>query len=334
MIMFESDLRQAIYRILDSYGYRVESADAIIIAVRGKSHVMIGITEPDEKITADFIARYLTSVGNLIGKRVIVTLQPVEKNIAKQLREHKITVWDRKSIEIEIGKIVVEDLISTSATEKIVYEEAALPEDTIKAEIEQREDVVLKWPKKVGDEHIVKPIMTVEDVRELARHPLRGFQYELKLVPFYVYEYRCVVTVAGKGGEEEERRCGLIGVNALTEECKEWKISLDNLLPELQHALKLEPQIDEERAATLAHELAVMLNTTEIELVKDRGSAVIFEKKKVAPKDGIIELIRKGLIYLPIWCVQGAHGVMIVNAATGKIIQEEFYSGMSSWTDV
>jgi len=36
-------------------------------------------------------------------------------------------------------------------------------------------------------------------------------------------------------------------------------------------------------------------------------------------------LRRKGLVYLPIWTVEGSNGVMLVNAVTGKIIKEDFY---------
>jgi hypothetical protein len=31
------------------------------------------------------------------------------------------------------------------------------------------------------------------------------------------------------------------------------------------------------------------------------------------------------VFYIPIWCVEGIHGIMIVNAGTGKIVSEDYY---------
>jgi hypothetical protein len=34
----------------------------------------------------------------------------------------------------------------------------------------------------------------------------------------------------------------------------------------------------------------------------------------------------KGLIYLPVWCIEGKGGAMIVNSSSGKIVSEHLHS--------
>ena len=51
------------------------------------------------------------------------------------------------------------------------------------------------------------------------------------------------------------------------------------------------------------------------------------ERKVLSPRSEDIVLRGVGLYYLPIWCVEGVHGVMIINAGTGKIISEDYYRG-------
>jgi hypothetical protein len=53
------------------------------------------------------------------------------------------------------------------------------------------------------------------------------------------------------------------------------------------------------------------------------------EKKLVSPKSDSIELEDMGIFYLPIWCIEGVKGVMILNASTGKIISEDYYRELS-----
>ena len=45
----------------------------------------------------------------------------------------------------------------------------------------------------------------------------------------------------------------------------------------------------------------------------------------MSPKEDAIEINRRGLIYLPVWCVEGSNGVMIINATTGKVVKEDTY---------
>ena len=56
-----------------------------------------------------------------------------------------------------------------------------------------------------------------------------------------------------------------------------------------------------------------------------KGGVTVTERKRVAPQAEDIELVSQGMFYLPIWCVEGVHGVLIINAGTGKIVSEDYY---------
>jgi hypothetical protein len=62
-----------------------------------------------------------------------------------------------------------------------------------------------------------------------------------------------------------------------------------------------------------------------MEFVNDQEHVTVKERKKVAPAREEIQLTPLGLYYLPVWCVEGVHGVMLINAGTGKIVSEDYY---------
>ena len=52
--------------------------------------------------------------------------------------------------------------------------------------------------------------------------------------------------------------------------------------------------------------------------------------QKILRSSGNITLVidnleKRGLVMVPVWCVEGSHGVMILDATTGKIISEDYY---------
>ncbi|MFQ5884838.1 MAG: hypothetical protein ACE5IO_07035, partial [Thermoplasmata archaeon] len=88
---------------------------------------------------------------------------------------------------------------------------------------------------------------------------------------------------------------------------------------------KLEPKIDEKEAFQIAQNKAMELGTMEKERVRETGSARVVEKKRIKPKKEDVQIGGEGLVYLPIWCVEGTKGVIIINACTGKILRENLY---------
>ncbi|UCG70425.1 MAG: hypothetical protein JSV09_05265, partial [Thermoplasmata archaeon] len=142
-------------------------------------------------------------------------------------------------------------------------------------------------------------------------------------IPYYVFDYSCELLVEGK--TTPQINSGILAVNGLTNNAENWDFEFDTVEDMETSHTKLEPKFDEDRAFETARESAITLNTREIQTVDDRGAVTIYEKKKVRPKEGAIDIVRRGLIYLPVWCVEGSNGVMIINATTGKVIKEDIY---------
>jgi hypothetical protein len=170
-------------------------------------------------------------------------------------------------------------------------------------------------------ERIVKPNFTLDDIKYLARHEIQGYKYELELVPHFLFHY---VLNIGDG----KQKAGIAAVNALTSHVETWRWGFELVdTIELTHS-KREPKIDFERAKELAHEMISREHKAHSETVKDFGHSEIIERRKT-PADSIV-IEPKGLVYLPVWCVEGTRGAMIVNSSSGKVISEHVHGGEES----
>ena len=89
-----------------------------------------------------------------------------------------------------------------------------------------------------------------------------------------------------------------------------------------QHTRR-EPKVEQEKAGELAREAIAKEYRSFTEEVKDFGHAEIIERKKPQKDPMVVE--PKGLVYLPVWCVEGKGGAMIVNSSSGKIISEHLH---------
>jgi hypothetical protein len=309
-------LADMVKKILRSYSYNVleDREGDLFVARKDERLIMVGTGPEDNASLGDYINGFLSSTSDFKGQRVVATLAyPVPDNVLKLADEQGVAIWDHRTLESELGRLSMKDI---SQDEYKPDEGEYTP---------QIDDFTPSMETKVKDwgEQIMRPKLTLDDMTELAKYTIRGFRYELEVVPYYVFEYSCEIVIDGKAGGE--RKLGLIGVNALSGDYELWKTRFE-LVPELQWAhTKLEPKLDGEKAEHIARDGVNTEHTNEVENVVDRGTALIMEKRKVQPKEGSVLLRRKGLIYLPVWCAEGSNGVMLVNAVTGKIIKEDFY---------
>ncbi len=191
-----------------------------------------------------------------------------------------------------------------------------LEAEPIKVRIEPKEAEEVK-------EVIMKPNVTMSEVGEISKKIVQGFRFDLELIPYYVFDYTCELVVEGKTTPQINQ--GTLAVNGLTNNVETWDFDFETVMDVETTHTKLEPRFDEDKAFDTAKESAITMNTREIQTVDDRGAVTIYEKKKVRPKEGAIDISKRGLIYLPVWCVEGSNGVMIINATTGKVIKEDIY---------
>ena len=66
------------------------------------------------------------------------------------------------------------------------------------------------------------------------------------------------------------------------------------------------------------------LHTRVVERVEERGTVTVFVKHHVKPRDGAIDITSRGLVFVPVWCIEAPGGVAVVNASTGCIVKEEY----------
>lgn len=307
-----TSLQTIVVEILRARNFELSEQEGYLFAQRGEIRAVFCLLHTmDWKIVDAFAARF----ADFPGKKVIATLEPLSPVFIGAI-DCSISVWGRENLEHEIGRAcleniagikdrgLVDELVSTDFPKIISAEQLNSLQDPL-----------------VG-ERIVRPILSVDDVRELARETVAGFRHELELVPHYVFEYTCPLYMDGRRVGVER---GILSVNGLTSKVESWEEG-----NELVYALetshrRLEPTIsgaDAQRAACLE---LVRVHTFEKEQVREEDHVTLTEKRRVAPREEDIELHDMGIFFIPIWCVEGIHGALIINAGTGKVVSEDYY---------
>jgi hypothetical protein len=307
-----TSLAHLVTEILQARDFEVYPRDGYMLARReGREVVFFLMPTPDRAAADAFVARFKSGPA----KKVIATLSPVPPAFLGSL-DRSVTLWDRAALEHEIGRTRIERVVGDK--DHGLVDELLADDFPRMVSPELLEDI---QDPSVG-ERIVRPVVGSEDIRELSRKTVSGFRYRLELVPHYVFGYICPLYMDGeKVGVEK----GSLSVNGLTHKVESW-----NDRTEVVYALEtthktLEPAIGAEGARKQARKELVRVNSYERETVREENHVTITEKRKIAPREDEIALEDRGVFYIPIWCVEGVHGIMIVNAGTGKIVSEDYY---------
>ena len=289
-------MRNLLKSVLRSNGFEIEDSGDWLLAKKKDLRYYVGFFT---RATLD--AR---KVRELPGKKIIISL---DDEGFEHVKEKDVLFLSWKSLEEEFGRVLSGEMdISATAFYKIIN-----PGD----------DLVTVERLGTEGETIIRPAMGLEDIRELGRKTVGGFRYTLELVPHYIFSFDCELVL----DTDRVRKSGLVGVNAITRKADLWKQNYETVAS-LNHAhKKLEPVARESEAFAIAKRFATEKSAMEFERVEEKEHAVVIEKKKVKPKEEQMRMEKKGLVYLPVWGVEGTNGVMIVNAASGKIIEEEYY---------
>lgn len=308
-----SSLSSVIIEILKSREFEVTEKGDRIFGKKGTSEVVFLLLEGTDDETK--IRAFLNEFKNFKGKRVIVSLQPISESSAALL-DQSVTYWDREAVAREIGRTRIEKLLGEhdhGLIDELIADD--YPKIVAPEVLEEMQGTEL-------GEKIVKPVIDLTDVKEISRQTVGGFRYRLELVPYFVYQYSCDLYIDKiKVGSER----GHLSVNALTGKVEPWNENVDVVLT-LEHAFKrLEPMLETEEAKKLVKREVVRIHTHEQEIIRDTGQVTIVEKKTVSPNPDEVAVKELGVFYIPIWCVEGIHGVMILNAGNGKIISEDYY---------
>jgi hypothetical protein len=307
-----TSLRSCVVEILQSRAFDSLDRDGFLIGKKGNLEVafcLIGAGEVGNLPV--FLDRY----KDFKGKKVIVSLEPLPELVPGSL-DHDVIVWDREAVEREIGRLHIERMIGErerGLVDELIADD--YPRMVTPEELERLQST------EVGD-RIIRPIIDVRDVREIGMRTVGGFRHRLELVPYHLYSYTCRLYLDDTTVGDEK---GSIAINELTRKSEPWTGHLDVVYALETTHRRLEPTIDSETSKSLARQEVVRMHTHEREVVHDESHTTLTEKKKVAPRDAEIAMEDEGVFYLPVWCVEGVHGVLVINAGTGKIISEDYY---------
>ncbi|MCJ7606252.1 MAG: hypothetical protein MUO94_00200 [Thermoplasmata archaeon] len=305
-------LRDHLTQILRSRDFEVEEREGYLYGHR--PDVSISILVASDLILED-VEDFVKNVRALPGRKVVASLGKADESIQTYLQERGVHYWSREEIEHELGSLQLESLspdgggglIDEVISDEVPQARMELSEQSIPIIVESTEEHA---------EKIVKPIVGLEDVKHLARHEINGYKFELELVPHYLFHFLLKL-------DDKNQRAGIVAVNALTGHVETWRwgFELVNSI-DVPHS-KREPKVEYDHATEVAKEVIAAEYKAHVEVVKDYGHSEIIERKKL--EDDAIKIEPKGLVYLPVWCVEGKGGAMIVNSSSGKIISEHLH---------
>ncbi|MCG7844901.1 MAG: hypothetical protein MIO90_05670 [Methanomassiliicoccales archaeon] len=250
------------------------------------------------------------AVPGLEGKVVLAALVPLAESVLASMPAG-VVIWDREAVEHEIGRTRIEGMVGE--------EDHGLIDDLYADDYPEVNEGALD----VSDEERITPLhVGLQEVVELSTKAVGGFSHRLDLVPHYIFSYDVPLYVGdGRIGSKD----GLLAVNALTKVVEPWS-EIPQTVPKLDQGHKrLEPTLEEEDAFSLVRVAVEREHTYERDMVRENGQVTMTERVLVHPRldDGSFKSL--GLVYVPIWCVEGTKGVMVLNASTGKVLSEEHF---------
>jgi len=309
-----ASIRDHLEQLLKSREFAVDERDGYLYGRREDISIVI-MTASD--MLLDDVQDFIRNTRGFPGRKVVVSVNKADDSVQAYLQRNRVHYWGREEIEHEIGNLHLETVAGErgkSLIDDIISDE--VPQMPV--EPHDHSIPVILESSEERSERIVKPNFTLEDMKHLARHDVKGYRYQLELVPHYLFHY--VLNL-----QDGNQRAGIAAVNALTSHVETWRWGFELVDSIDIQSTRQEPKVDYENALKVARDMIEKEFKSHTETVKDYGHTEVIERKRSA-KDGIV-IEPKGLVYLPVWCVEGASGAMIVNSSSGKIISEHLHGG-------
>ncbi|MGQ9582165.1 MAG: hypothetical protein ACUVV6_01455 [Thermoplasmatota archaeon] len=315
-------LAELIRRIFVYYGFSVEVREGgrALLARQGSMCVEITIIEGQAEVGEEELRRVLPETHGA-GKRVVASLCSFTPPARRLAEERGAQLWDRHRVEEEAGRVLVAEV----DTRRARMPEDSLLEALLEGPEGPREEPGLPSGQPPltaipGGEAMVRPKVAVEEARRLAAEGLEGaFRFDLRLVPHFCARFSVEAENAGGGTPP---RSGLVIVNGITGDASEW-VGREPLVPLGEGADRMEPAIDQARAEERARERVVELLTRVVRTKQEKRSVTVYEKRTVRPTPEAVRLELLGLLYIPVWCVEGSAGALVIDALEGRVLKRE-----------
>jgi hypothetical protein len=347
-----AQINNLITKIFQTHGYEIRrNAEHVqyILANKDSINLAIGYNTGEDMPSRKDIRNFIkSSLNDEAHRSIYISMKSLDEDLKNILERQKVEIWDRDKVAHEIGRVMLGDL-----SEKVEEEEKQadfttffdvdnvikpkMTEPSVESQPERQEIMVpfvlgevqstISGEKKTEAVDtglsIMEPKITRELAENITKKIVRSYRFDLQLVPYYIFDYACEV-VEGQSKETKTNR-GTLGINTLSNHIEEWPEDFSTVSTIDQEYTKLEPAFSMEEASSLVVEAVIELNTRELETIEDKGTAIIIEKKKIRPKEDVMEISSRGTVYMPVWCVEGSNGIITVDATSGSILKEDIY---------
>lgn len=303
-------LNAVLKEILESRGFLVDQAGPF---VRGRREKIELHFFPYSRHSPAAMEELIKAAPAIKGKVVLAALVPLAESTLAALQP-EVVVWDREAVEHEVGRTRIEKLVGE--------EDHGLIDDLYADDVPMLEES----PEQGEEERVIPMRISLQDVVELSSRSVGGFSHRLELVPHYLFSYQVPLYVGeGKIGGRE----GTMAVNALTKDVQSWDQVPETVANLDQGHKRLEPILEEEDASALVRSTVEKEHTYERDMVRENGQVTMTERVTVHPRLDLGSVRSLGIYYVPIWCVEGTKGVMVLNASTGKVLSEDYFRDIS-----
>ncbi len=338
-------------------GFTIRRQRRFLAASKGSIRIMVRIESDVETLTGSYIEELTKASGDDGFDRILlVHTGNVAPEARSLLERYNVVLWDRERLSLELGRALLVSAEGEVRGPELAFMDYLLLDKRENVPIEPPVAPIITVTKPVEASFVHEQaiqaggqadILNFADVEErvvvqgskdrfvrvqldpdaaIARAPkLRGAsRCDLQYIPFHIFDYG--VELEDEVGDVIVRDNGTLAVNALTAQAQEWNLThaYAEGPPTDTEADVLKPSIDAMAAYEQANRAVKDLHTRVVERVEERGTVTVFVKRHVKPRDGAIDIIPRGIVYMPVWCIEADQGVAIVNASTGRMVKEEY----------
>ncbi len=324
---------QVLRTVLESFGFDIQESsveEKKIIARKEDMAVYVGyILEPEDGLESVNNHKIKSGMGDY-DKVIIAALCAVTRSMENLCKENGFALWDRDKLIREIGRAVLEGSIEgfgNKTIEKESKEDEALGAFFSAVSecgaVESQDDTSETVPEKGGHLRVLPLKFGVDDIKSLAGPQISGYDYQLQLLPIYLFNYNCEIISVDNG--DSIQASGVVGVNAVTGKYYNWAKEYDTVEDLEWDYDIMESKLDMAGAEDIARKGISDINTRVVERVDERETATIIERRSFKPKEDSVQLEFRHTVYLPVWGIAGKEGIMLIDGTNGRVMKEDIF---------
>ena len=300
-----------VQNVFSGYGFQLQehpklkemSFGAFSVPVFGtKGNISVVAALKQEKGTKNDVLAF-GEVVKVLGadQGIFIAVSGFDETAKWTGKSERIILWDRNTLCTEIGKAVLSEL-----------EAKAKPRHQ-----PQGKETYARL--KIGDQMAAltgkNKMFNVKSVN-------------LKLVPHYLFDYS--MELLEEGSLDVKTFAGKLMVDATTNEIKDMRKDMELGDRFTEPHVKMSFGFSKYDAFAAVNELLVRAGTRMVEVQEKRGSTIVTVKKQMRPKEESIKIGDAGLLYMPVWHLESANGLMEIDGVNGAVMAEKRYKLDSS----